>query len=113
MIRYPSCFQHDFSKKYKEEIRKYGMMQRYDDSLQFLQERPHLVCEETANYLVIWCIDLEVEEVSCLCMDVDSGYVDTCCLYMLRHVLIYMIKDLVQCCTLGLPYLGGRGCVKL
>ena len=40
------------------------MMQRYDDSLQYLQEHPYLVCEETANYLVIWCIDLEVEEVS-------------------------------------------------
>ena len=56
--------QHEFGKKYKAEIRKYGMMQRYDDSLQYLQEHPYLVCEETANYLVIWCIDLEAEEVS-------------------------------------------------
>ncbi|KAL8588467.1 hypothetical protein ACOMHN_054046 [Nucella lapillus] len=54
--------QQAFSKKYKPEIRKFGMMQRYEDSQQFLQEHPHLVCEETANYLVIWCIDLEVEE---------------------------------------------------
>lgn len=54
--------QQEFAKKYRDEIRKYGMLQRYDDSLQFLQEHPHLVCEETANYLVIWCIDLEVEE---------------------------------------------------
>lgn len=54
--------QAEFSKKYKEEIRKYGMLRRYDDSLQYLQEHPHLVCEETANYLVVWCIDLEVEE---------------------------------------------------
>ncbi|XP_076467398.1 hsp90 co-chaperone Cdc37-like isoform X2 [Babylonia areolata] len=54
--------QQEFSKKYKTEIRKFGMMQRYEDSQQFLQENPHLVCEETANYLVIWCIDLEVEE---------------------------------------------------
>lgn len=54
--------QQDFSKKYKTEIRKFGMMQRYEDSQQFLQEHLHLVCEETANYLVIWCIDLEVEE---------------------------------------------------
>lgn len=54
--------QDQFSKKYKDEIRKYGMLRRYDDSLQYLQEHPHLVCEETANYLVIWCIDLEVEE---------------------------------------------------
>lgn len=54
--------QQEFSKKYRVEIRKYGMMQRYDDSLQYLQEHSYLVCEETANYLVIWCIDLEVEE---------------------------------------------------
>lgn len=54
--------QHAFNQKYKTEIRKFGMMQRYDDSQQFLQENPHLVCEETANYLVIWCIDLEVDE---------------------------------------------------
>ncbi|KAK7503097.1 hypothetical protein BaRGS_00005723 [Batillaria attramentaria] len=54
--------QNEFSQKYKNEIRKYGMLRRYDDSLQYLQEHPHLVCEETANYLVIWCIDLEVEE---------------------------------------------------
>lgn len=55
--------QQEFSKKYRDDIRKFGMMQRYDDSLQYLQEHPYLVCEETANYLVIWCIDLEVEEV--------------------------------------------------
>jgi hypothetical protein len=58
-----ACLQQEFSKKYKDEIRKYGMMQRYDDSSSYLAEHPHLVCEETANCLVIWCIDLEVEEV--------------------------------------------------
>jgi len=51
-----------FTKKYKDEIRKYGMMQKWDDSKVYLMEHNHLVCEETANYLVIWCIDLEVEE---------------------------------------------------
>ncbi|XP_010004162.1 PREDICTED: hsp90 co-chaperone Cdc37, partial [Chaetura pelagica] len=39
-----------------------GMLRRWDDSQKFLGENPQLVCEETANYLVIWCIDLEVEE---------------------------------------------------
>ncbi|NWS79119.1 CDC37 protein, partial [Crotophaga sulcirostris] len=39
-----------------------GMLRRWDDSQKFLSDNPHLVCEETANYLVIWCIDLEVEE---------------------------------------------------
>lgn len=39
------------------------MLRRWDDSQRYLSENPHLVCEETANYLVIMCIDLEVEEV--------------------------------------------------
>lgn len=41
-----------------------GMMRRWDDSQKYLSDNPHLVCEETANYLVIMCIDLEVEEVN-------------------------------------------------
>lgn len=40
-----------------------GMLRRWDDSQKYLSDNPHLVCEETANYLVIMCIDLEVEEV--------------------------------------------------
>ena len=39
------------------------MLRRWDDSQKYLSDNVHLVCEETANYLVIWCIDLEVEEV--------------------------------------------------
>lgn len=44
-----------------------GMLRRWDDSQKYLSDNVHLVCEETANYLVIWCIDLEVEEVSGAC----------------------------------------------
>lgn len=40
------------------------MLRRWDDSQRYLSENPNLVCEETANYLVIMCIDLEVEEVN-------------------------------------------------
>lgn len=40
------------------------MLRRWDDSQKYLSNNPHLVCEETANYLVIMCIDLEVEEVT-------------------------------------------------
>ena len=39
------------------------MLRRWDDSQKYLSDNSHLVCEETANYLVIMCIDLEVEEV--------------------------------------------------
>lgn len=40
------------------------MMRKYEDSEKLLIENPELACEETANYLVIWCIDLAVEQVS-------------------------------------------------
>ena len=49
--------------KNKEDIKEYGMLHEYHDSEKFLLKKPHLASEETANYLVIWCIDLEVEEV--------------------------------------------------
>lgn len=39
------------------------MLRQYKDSQQYLTDNPELVCEESANYLVIWCIDLEMEEV--------------------------------------------------
>lgn len=39
------------------------MLHRWNDSQRYLSDNPDLVCEETANYLVIMCIDLEVEEV--------------------------------------------------
>lgn len=51
-----------FVEKYEKEIKHFGMMRRWDDSQKYLSDKPHLVCEETANYLVIMCIDLEVEE---------------------------------------------------
>ncbi|KAL3216814.1 hypothetical protein MRX96_006351 [Rhipicephalus microplus] len=53
-------------KKFVEEneplLKQYGMLQKYDDSKRFLLEHPHLACEYTANYLVLWCIRLEMDE---------------------------------------------------
>lgn len=66
-----------FVKENEELLKKYGMLKKYDDSKRFLQEHPNLACEETANYLVIWCINLEMEEKhnlmehvahQCMCM---------------------------------------------
>ncbi|XP_076000181.1 hsp90 co-chaperone Cdc37-like [Genypterus blacodes] len=51
-----------FVEKYEKEIKHFGMLRRWDDSQKYLSDNTHLVCEETANYLVIMCIDLEVEE---------------------------------------------------
>ncbi|XP_077293628.1 cell division cycle protein 37 [Arctopsyche grandis] len=51
-----------FIKENEKLLKKFGMLRRYDDSKKFLQDHNQLVCEETANYLVIWCINLEMEE---------------------------------------------------
>ncbi|XP_057258359.1 hsp90 co-chaperone Cdc37 [Pezoporus wallicus] len=51
-----------FVERHEKQIKHFGMLRRWDDSQKYLSDNPHLVCEETANYLVIWCIDLEVEE---------------------------------------------------
>ncbi|PNF16121.1 Hsp90 co-chaperone Cdc37 [Cryptotermes secundus] len=66
-----------FVKENEKILKKFGMLRRFDDSRRFLQENHHLVCEDTANYLVIWCINLEMEEKhdlmehvahQCICM---------------------------------------------
>jgi len=51
-----------FMDEHREDIKKYGMLHEYHDSEELLTKKPHLACEDTANYLVVWCIDLEVEE---------------------------------------------------
>ena len=55
-----------FVDRYKKDIEKFGMMKDYDVSLGFLRDNPHLVCEDTASYLTMWCVTLEVEEKSAL-----------------------------------------------
>ncbi|XP_040571837.1 hsp90 co-chaperone Cdc37 [Lepeophtheirus salmonis] len=52
----------EFVKSYKNEIEKYGMFSKFDDSKNYLLEHKHLACEETANYLVIQCINYAMEE---------------------------------------------------
>lgn len=54
----------DFVKNNKKILEEYGMLRRYDDSKKFLLDHSHLACEATANYLVIWCINLEMEKKS-------------------------------------------------
>ena len=53
----------EFTEKYGDELRHFGVLQKYDDSARYLQEKPHLACEETANFLVIECINHAMEEV--------------------------------------------------
>lgn len=53
-----------FINENKNKLQTFGMFQKYKDSQEFLSKNPQLVCEDTANYLVIWCIDLQLEGVS-------------------------------------------------
>lgn len=48
----------------KSKLQTFGMFKKYKDSQEFLQKNPQLVCEDTANYLVIWCVNLQMEGVS-------------------------------------------------
>lgn len=66
-----------FIKEHEKLLKEFGMLRKYDDSRRFLLEHPQLVCEDTANYLVIWCINLEMEDKQmlsqhvahqCICM---------------------------------------------
>lgn len=50
-----------FLQKHEEDLRHFGMLRRWDDSQRFLSNLPHLICEETANYLILWCFRLQQE----------------------------------------------------
>lgn len=50
-----------FLQKYEQKIRHFGMLRRWDDSQRFLADTPQLICEETANYLILWCMRLQQE----------------------------------------------------
>ncbi|XP_010750694.3 hsp90 co-chaperone Cdc37-like 1 [Larimichthys crocea] len=50
-----------FLQKYEQELRHFGMLRRWDDSQRFLADMPQLICEETANYLILWSMRLQQE----------------------------------------------------
>lgn len=67
----------DFVKDNEKLLKQFGMLRKYDDSKKFLLDHHQLACEATANYLVIWCINLEMEKKTelmahvahqCICM---------------------------------------------
>lgn len=51
-----------FIDKYEDQIKKFGMFSQYGDSSEYLRDNPHLVCVDTANYLTMWCVNLEVQD---------------------------------------------------
>lgn len=65
----------EFVKENKKLLQQYGMLKRYDDSKRFLMEHTQLTCENTANYLVIWCITLEMEGKSRLMEHVAHQFI--------------------------------------
>uniref|UniRef100_H2YUR8 Hsp90 chaperone protein kinase-targeting subunit n=1 Tax=Ciona savignyi TaxID=51511 RepID=H2YUR8_CIOSA len=58
--------QKKFQEDHKKQLQHFGMLSKAADSKKYLQDNPHLINEKTANYLVIWCIDLQVEEKTSL-----------------------------------------------
>lgn len=66
-----------FVKENEKLIKQYGMFRKFNDSRKFLNEHSQLASENTANYLVIWCINLAMDEKfelmdhvahQCICM---------------------------------------------
>lgn len=51
-----------FVKENEKELKHFGLLKRYEDSRAFLKAHNRLVCEHTANYLVVWCINLQMEQ---------------------------------------------------
>ena len=52
----------EFVDKNEAQIKEFGMLSKWDDCKKYLTERPNLCCEETANYLTLWCLNLEIED---------------------------------------------------
>merc|ERR1712113_1329004 len=51
-----------FVQENQKDLKAFGWLSKMDDSKAFMLEKPHLACDETANYLVIQCLNLEMEE---------------------------------------------------
>ncbi|CAM4730602.1 hypothetical protein PO909_022271 [Leuciscus waleckii] len=67
---WPNESDHDknlgFNQRNEELFKHFGMLRRWDDSQRFLAEYHHLICEETANYLILWCFRLQAEQKEAL-----------------------------------------------
>ena len=49
-----------FVKKYENDIRKYGMLKRTEDSQRYLDAKSYLMVRYTVSYLNAWCVDLVI-----------------------------------------------------
>lgn len=55
-----------FIQRHEPQVKHFGMLRRWDDSQRFLSEHPDLICEATANYLILWCFRLQAEQKEAL-----------------------------------------------
>ena len=55
-----------FVDEHEKEIKHFGMLSSYDSSQEYLRDHSHLVSDETASYLTMWCVTLQVEEKTAL-----------------------------------------------
>ena len=68
---------------HERELKHFGMLKHYNDSRKYLKEHDYLACEDTANYLVIWCINLEMEGVRAFVASCSSCFLTNGALKML------------------------------
>jgi len=83
-----------FVKENSKLIKQFGMFKNYNDSLKFMQEHVHLASEYSANYLVLWCIDLELEEKNELMRHVAH---QTVCLQFVLELAKQLDRDPRAC----------------
>ena len=51
-----------YFKEHGDEVKAWGMLSKYEESHKYLKERMYLVCDHLASFLVVWAVDLEVED---------------------------------------------------
>lgn len=81
--------------KNRAKVKHFGMLKHYEDSKNYLTENSDLVCEETANYLVVWCIDLEIEDVMSFFIKIFSIFTFYCLKFLKKHDLMEHVSH--QC----------------
>ncbi|XP_069481827.1 hsp90 co-chaperone Cdc37-like 1 isoform X2 [Ambystoma mexicanum] len=86
-----------FIQKYEGKIRHFGMLNRWSDSQRFLADFPDLVCEETSNYLLLWCFVLEAEQKRALMEQVAH-----------QAVVMQFILEMAKSCNVD-----PRGCFRV
>lgn len=81
-------------RKYGDDVQKFAALKTSQESHKFLLENMHLVCDHMASYLVIFCVDLEVEEVRCVrALDIGS------CNFNAGHLDRELISPFFFACT--------------